>query len=763
MNTLETLNTWSNDDIAYGGNATYSITFSPTSPVNQTASAVEDEAFASPVGTNITSMVSTPRNIEYTIDLSSVALPATINWGTLPYFLTSQVAGTNIFKLVGPIDETVWAQFKSPLITIIDQVATFTYTATITYPDPTNTANDLTKSWTVTVTVTAQGNISTPSNYTYTKNNIGTIAGSPTITNTAAGTYNIVMTPSIPTAVYLLGSSGSGGTSVFDPVLKTLTLNGTKTEVNSHLASIQFTPVTDEFRSFTFAYSLTNPSGVVNAVTQNLVSGDPFTIAIATYVEDTPFSLAYSVLDQSATATNFTISVAQTTPLANVSPGFFTVNGSNVGNTWTASNTRANINAANVIYTPPVDYTGTLTMTVNQSKIDQGNTIIQVVNQPVNIVNAGTNTEIQNMIDRSYSSNTFNQIFSATTPAITDGPDVGQTYTITLSSALGKFGNSAANAIAAASYSFTGNKTSCNTEFTNMIFVPNYGSASTGTFTYTQTRSSVVQVNLSPVLTGTNASLTPAIYTFTGNSTFVPSLLESTFGNTQVLAVGGGGSAQAGANVRSYSGSNVLMPGGAGGGGEVVFSNYTPLANATYTITPGAGGITATNSPGANITGNVGGTSTFSGGNITLSAVGGLAGNWYVAPIAPYSPTRYTPISQSGGNGGGNITAGNITGGTGAGKASPFFANGQPGVSTGNSLVGTRGGAGGAQGGGSPPSQAGVGVQLAITGSLVLAGGGGAQGDFTYSQPGGNSYGLGGTGHLSSQNGSAGAIIITKT
>lgn len=753
MNSLENLNNWANDDIAYGGDGTYSISFSPTTPVNQTTSVVEDQAFPSPVGTNITSMTSTPRDIEYTIDLSGVALPATINWGTLPYFLTSQVAGFNIFKLVGPIDENVWAQFKSPAITVIDQTATFTYTATITYPDPADNDANLTKSWTVTVSVTASPNISTPSDYTYTKNSIGTIAGAPTILNLASGTYSLVLTPSLPSAIFLLASSGAGGTSVFDPVFKTLTLTGTKTQVNSHLASIQFTPVTDENRSFTFGYALTSPTGVVNSVTQNLVSGDPFTISTATYVEDTAFSPGYQVLDQSATATSFSISVAQSTPLPSVSPGFFTVNGSNVGNTWTASNTLANINAANVIYTPPVDYTGTLTFTVNQSKVDNGNTVVQVVNQPVNIINAGTNTEIENMIGRSYVSNNTNTLFPSQIPVITDGPDVGQTYTIQLSSSLGRIGNSVANALSSPSYSFTGNKTACNAEFANIKFLPYYNVSSTGTFRYIQTRGSLLQFDQNLTLTGSVGTIAdPQLVIATGNTTWAPTTNQYLYGKVEIMTIAGGG-----AQGDDASGNASPRGGGGGGGGGVNFLTFPGnVSNSTHYLTVGSGGqqssdpnvrkggnsyVTVNSSVIGLCTGGEGGKSRTAN---NFGANGGNTGTPVILGGVPFS----TPLTLSN-------TA--IIGASGTGTSVNWGAGG------GASSYGNTGLPGTANVGG----QGGAGILMTVfgNGSPKMSAGGGGWGKTTNGQTGdgGSKAGTGGGPFLPSRHqqvGMPGMIVI---
>ena len=739
MNSLENLNNWSNDDIPYNGDAAYSITFSPTTAVNQTTTVIEDSPFVSPSGINITSLVNTPRDIRYRIDLSAIALPATIQWGDYPGFVQSQVPAFNIFELVGPIDENIWPNIKSPVITIIDQATNFTYPASIIYPDPSNTANDLTKSWTVTTTVTAVPNISTPTAYAYTKNDVGTISGPPQILNTAAGTYSIVITPSLTSAVYLLSSTGSGGTSTFDPIYKTLTISGTKTQVNSHLNAVQFTPVSFENRAFVLSYSLTNPSGALNVVTQNLTSTDAFVINTATYQEDAPFSLGYVIQDASATATSFTISVAQTSPLPSVSPGYFTVNGSNVGNTWTAANTRTNINAANVIYTPPLDYSGTITMTVNQSKVDNGNTVVQITNQPVNILNNGSNPEISNMVNRSYTGGTVNNIFATQTPQITDGPNVGQTYTFTLYSSLGQFGTNLANALSATTFSFSGNVTACNSLFSTMVFVPNPGVSSTGTFTYTQSRNGTAQVNTNLTLTGSpGSSITPSTTIYTGNSSFSLSEAQVLYGNIQILTVGGGGAGHTSQQSSPRSG------GGGGGGGGVfdVLANRgtaNALSAGTYSVVVGAGGTT-NGGNGGNSYISIGGVQKFvsgqgSGGD---SADGG--GSWFNGTQRAGGTGGTNARNDAGGGGGAspaqngdsatiygttlnagrggigyisNISGANVYYGAGGGGG-VYDATGTP-----NPVVGQ----GGTGGGGRGSGIAGAGVPLPGTG--VGAGGGG--------------------------------------
>jgi hypothetical protein len=158
--------------------------------------------------------------------------------------------------------------------------------------------------------------------------------------------------------------------------------------------------------------------------------------------------------------------------------GQWYVNGSLLGSAntaYTLSNSKANINSANLQYLPSIDNEGNVTISYKQYKINSvfGNIAQANVSAVYSIGN--TNSEISNMIARTITANAVANIFATSTPAISDGSDVGQSYTITLSSPVGRFGNSAANALAANSYSYTGNITQVNNEFTNMKFVNDYG------------------------------------------------------------------------------------------------------------------------------------------------------------------------------------------------------------------------------------------------------------------------------------------------
>lgn len=738
-NSLTDLNSFSLDPIVFEDQRDYAITFDPVSPANVTVSLTEDENFVSPVGTNITFLNSAPAaNLTYNIDLTAFGSNATVTWTSpLPSTVSELNPGSDVYSLTGLFSPEVWNQIRNPIINIRDQDTNFSYTANIRFADPANIANVAVKSWTVNAIVTAADELSPTATWSYVQNSSGTIADAPNIVDSPPGdpSYILTVTPSAISVVNLLESFGTGGTSEFNFATKVLTMAGTKTQVNSHLDSIRFTPEANIVQNITLAYVLTNsPSGLVSTETQTINAlTEAFTIRNS-YVEDVAASLEYVVVDQSVTATDFQISVAQTGPDPSEYGGYFELDGSNVGNTVTWTGTKTQVNTANVYYFPPVDWEGNISLSVSQSKTDRGNTIVQASNVSKLLSNTGTNPEITNMIARSYTANTVSNIFSTSTPVLNDGSDVGQTYTIELSSTLGQFGNSAGNAIASASYTFTGNTTQCNNEFGNMVFVPGFNDGSSGTFNYKQIRDANLQLDTTLALTGTNTAFAGAeTYTFTASGSWTPTADQVMFGNTSVLLVGGGGGG--------------IMDGGGGGGGRVSTANRkrgnVALSTGTYTVTVGAGGAHKFFQTGTgfsyNQTANSGGNTSIVASSDSLSAAGGGGGR-AVFDLSKPAGQRYTESrgGQSAGAGGtgGDFGAGGGGGGAGGGggnysSSSQGQAVGGAGISSNISGVslGYGGGGGGASSLGGPGGGNGFGPSKAgIDGRGGGGGGGGSTG-----------------------------------
>ena len=862
-NTLTQLNNFSNESLPFEDQRPYNITFSANATTNQNVTTSEDSAFTSPVGINITSVISQPGNITYNINTSNIGGNAILSWPALPNSVSSSTPSLGVYRITGVMDEVIWDQIKNPTIIAKDLDSNFTYSANIQYPSTANTALTNTWSWTNSVTISnTHGELSNATGFTYDEDVPMTIPGTPTITDTYAGLlpYTLVISPNIPNAVFSLAMSGN---TSLDPVTKALTIVDTKANINTGLGNLYLIPGPDTNLNYSINYSLTNPVSNLNTqVNQAANIGNTetdFTMTTAyNYAEDVGTRLIFAIDDGDTTATSFTISVDQTlgtdgiflvngsnfglgnlasftgnrtafnsanitflpypdttdtinitanvyktngvgnitvasnvvSTLTNTSsheeyslttnynysedntvnlvfdvldtdplatsytvtfdqslgePGVFFVNGvsQGVGNAAVFTGSKANVNSANISFLPYPDDTSSLGITYTQSKNNSefGN-ITQVLSEPcsltctvahadssfaagsytedtnlsfvnlvldqdpnatsytislqqmsgdtgtwfINGVNMGnatnvytvsdtktginsldinfrpaidstsnvtfrynqskinsifgeilqvvdqdevytcgtTNPEISNLIGvtRSYTGNTVNNVFSTSTPVIDDGPDYGQIYTITLSSDLGKFGNSAANAIASSSYTFTGNTTQVNNEFALMKFVPNIETSSSGTFNYTQSRNAQSQINATVNLNGTPGPDIVSTYTFaqTGslrNFTWTPTFEESYYGVAEIFLVGGGGG---GGRVDGLAFTGLQSFYGGAGGDIVLQSGISSdgnisLSQTTYNIEVGAGGTNPDWGPGSS--------STFSGNGFTTLTAGG--------------------------------------------------------------------------------------------------------------------------------------------
>lgn len=616
----------------------------------------------------------------------------------------------------------------------------YSYTTTV------NDQSGNTRSWTTTVDVLVQPTITITGDLVYNEDTLTpltqvSIAVDPGSTNVFRMFAN-----TIPT----YGSMTDGvvtGNSVF--------IDGNVTSLNSQIAAgaIQFLPASDLVSNVANAINInlataTTSVGTANVNIQIGSESNEYNFPDGTFTEDVRLAFGNTITDLDTRALSFTLGIQQTA--GNI--GQFYVSNSLVGNANTTLNLTGSKAALNntIQWMPPIDYTGNVSFTYNQIKtLSTGN-----VTQASNVVatfTAITNPEISNMIDRSYTSNTVNNIFSATTPYLNDGPDYGQIYTITLSSPVGYFGNTAQSAynnfVASTNYTYTGNTTQVNNEFATIKFLPNVNTFSDSTFTYTQSRDSVPQISQTLNLTGSQGFITPTVHSFTSNGAWTPTVTEAYYGNATVLTVGGGGGGAQGNYIGSPGSSR---PGGGGGGGgklttyNFAVGSFTPGSSYNVVIGQGGNGVIATSN--VLVTGNSGGSTVFHG---SYSSPGGVGGQANVYP------------SISSGGASGNAKPG----GSGATRTA------YPAPSTQFSGPHSGGGGGDSANGGSAVKTAflepiypdiigrggngGNGTISTLSGSSVYYGGGGAGGF----GPGGHttaSGGSGGGGSTTSVNGTNG-------
>jgi hypothetical protein len=512
-------------------------------------------------------------------------------------------------------------------------------------------------------------------------------------------------------------------------------------KANINVANVSFLPYPDSTANIGLTYSQVKilPSGNVTQASNvaisltNTSSENQYSLpSTGTYVEDTLYSFGNTITDTDIRAQSYTIVLQQTSGNA----GQFYRSGnlavSNAYSTWTISDSKANINNT-IEWKPPVDYIGNVVFTYTQSKLNVfGNTQVQANAVTATRSCSSTNPEISNMIDRTYTTNNITQLFSTSTPYINDGPDYGQSYTITLNSSIGKFGNTSTYFTSGAwgdlanTYSFTGNTTLVNSNFANIRFAPTQRSSGNSTFTYTQSRDGVAQVNVSKVLTANVQAFTGAnTYTFTTSGNVTPTFIQSQYGLANVLIVAGGGGG--GGNC-----ADINQGGGGGGGGEVKTVTFASPLQSTTTIpvTIGSGG-----SPGS------------------YSSAGSQGGNTTVVIVG----NTYTATGGGGGYTGSSCTGGDYYGTPGyyGGAGGLFLWNLSGGAGT---YRWTGGGGAGASANGTPASQgseagnvrypiAGVGgngISSSLSGSTVYYGGGGG-GAFAGGAGGVGGGGAGGT------------------
>lgn len=614
MNTIEDLNVTAN--VTYNNEASYAISFG-TNLGNTTANVNAYGSANITQQTTLSSISNAVRDLLIDVQFSNVGNVSMAYAGTYSNIGILQVAPAawrvSGIRSVNQYNEA-FANVKYTDLTGASVVSPeYSYQTTV------NDQSGNTRAWTTTVNVIQQPVLTITGNVVYNEDTLANV----TVANVAVDPASAVTFRLYANTVPTYGSMTDGvvtGNSIY--------IDGTPSSLNSQITSgaLKFLPASDLVSNVGNAinFSIGNATTVISTANANIQIGtahDEYNWpGTGTYDEDTKRSFGNTITDLDTRATSYSVAFQQTS--GNI--GKFYVNNVLTGNAnvlLSLSNSKVNINNS-VAWLPPIDYTGNATITYSQTKVLPTGNVLQA-NAVVSTLSIGnTNPEISNMIARSYTSNTVNNIFSANTPYINDGGDYGQSYTITLTSSLGKFGNTAPNALTGNTYSFTGNTTQVNSQFSSLVFVPNQGSASTGTFTYTQSRDGVSQVNVSPVLTGSNGAAPSATYTYNyPGGTFTPTFDEYYYGTPTVLLVGPGG---AGLVNNSYA-QTVGQPGGGGGNVRTVsptlaLTSYTinvggPLSGAVPHSTTAFGYLAQRGSTGSLVTGQGGNSSPYTGGS----------------------------------------------------------------------------------------------------------------------------------------------------
>lgn len=217
----------------------------------------EGSTWSFPVVVNITEIVNYPEaNVEFSLTFSE-SLALTVNWGTLPSYMTSSHTG-NTWSLTGFRSADDWELVKSPSITLPNSYyGDFTVDARITaveYP------TSLDVSWTTPVSVsnvvvfgpTSDANITSGSNQTF--------SGKPTFSDPGAESiiWTVTITPNRPEVVDTWTTTY--GSIIINPATKAVTIEGNPLTVANVLLALKITTVIYQDMDIYLTYHATNSS-----------------------------------------------------------------------------------------------------------------------------------------------------------------------------------------------------------------------------------------------------------------------------------------------------------------------------------------------------------------------------------------------------------------------------------------------------------------------------------------------------------------------
>jgi hypothetical protein len=598
VHSLANLNVYSQDSLTYSDFRTTSIQWVFPTSTNQSISLLEGETHNALVGNEIFELVNVSSgNVIYRIDLRQAN--ATATWGNLPANITSNVSPMGVYNINGLFRTDDWDLIKSPEITLpVDYANNFVYTSTVFI----NGA--LSQSWTTSVTVTDLPEMTTPTTYTYPADFAQAIIGGTQVLDLDSNTHTITLTVNEVQAIGNLFANGtSGGNLTSNTITKTITIEGNNQAVNDHLDNLIYQNPTDVYSDWLLTSSLFNPlSNITTVVTQQILSAEGIVLTrgeVAGYTEDTVSyvnntpKISTTISNLSATY-NLTISPLFANTVSNI-----TATSANVSTSWnnttksltiTGNVQQINTSLNNVFITPFTDLTADITLkytlpitlpVAGNTQVSRFQTVIcdTIVDEIVNMEN----------ITRTYMQNTPGILFPSSVPEITENVD-GAVYTVYFTSNAGEFAlndNFASYPAGVSIYSFVGTKQQCNSMFAQLKFYPYKDVSGAGTFTYSQYRNNIRQVEAVVPIIGSlrDAPLSDQnSYTITTSQFFTPTITQARYLNKNITIKGRGDAAQV-FSYPNYKGYYRIIPQTTNTPGQTTFTSiFSTMLSAVTSV-----------------------------------------------------------------------------------------------------------------------------------------------------------------------------------
>ena len=531
MNTLQQLNQY-DETIVYTDLRTIGPIFDKD-PTNQILNFNEGQTPIWPTGIDIIDIIDyVSTNLIVTFDVSSQP-GATLGWSNVPSHLTIQNSN-GVYTISGIRTVEDWISIRNPIIyAAISVFGNYSFTCTLRY------LTTKTKQYTVSGNIVNIQEFTAPQTFWYSTSPIQLVVGAPNVNVNPDPTpvWSVSVYSDNIQAVDGMATAGSGGTSIFNTDTKVLTIDGSNTEINSHLNTLWVTFSSSEEIEFKLVYNATHlVEGYSDTVKQDIKPESSryllgSCLTTISYVEDdivaydnTPY-----ITDEEYTGTEnytYTISVSDLNAVYNISCVGYASFGTfdNTSKTYTITRPKSEINA-----------------NIKKIKIDSANDYVETFDIYYSIVNpleiyaqkVTTASVVENLpevvnieLDRKYLKNIPSNLFVTSIPQIVDNDITNvNNYTIEFTSTNAKFKLST-EGTAVNTWTKTGAKTTLNAYFKSLQVVPPSGLTTDMTATYTQKKNGVTQVTQTFNICGPGINYsyrgTQSITVFEGQSHTVP-------------------------------------------------------------------------------------------------------------------------------------------------------------------------------------------------------------------------------------------------
>ena len=378
--------------------------------------------------------------------------------------------------------------------------------------DTVHTSNILRLTWALTITTDDPEATNLNSTHNYDEDITYSFGTVPQITDTLTGSApdNYVVTLTLGDAL-----AGSLDTTVTNSATKTwssptLTIVGTKADVNSQLSGLEFYPAADYNSSFNITYVQTNPtdpadwdSGTLTTGTLSMIGTDStdFTApSILSYTEDTPLTITGLQITDVRNASSYESIVTLSSP----TNGQLSTSGSGGTATYTSgtgvltiTGTKAEVNShlTSLVFTPNADFNSNVTLDYEQNNITDS-----VAQGTATITLQGTGSDEVVNVPATHGYREDTTLTVSNPPEITDVAS-GKHYTVYLTPSNAAFGRAETTGgtwdSGNSRWVITGSKTQVNNDLQTLVYVPSLDVTATNTITYEQiqTTDGITQVN----------------------------------------------------------------------------------------------------------------------------------------------------------------------------------------------------------------------------------------------------------------------------